>query len=381
MRKQLWITTCGALVMFANCAGGSARSNSDSGTTPLAGDATTTRTPSEDGGASADGGASSGPDAASTGIRAEDAELVVQRNASGSGQLRAGNGTGGALRFLVVTLPSHGTLTLTDSSTGEYSYAPVDGFWGKDQFTFVAIAGTQSSNIATIEIKVNTASRSQLVVISPEDVVRADRCGEVEIRREGEAELLLSATTVKLSGPLAFHTGSCTSPAANQVALAAGQTSTTVYVSSTTPGDVMLTAEDTAGKFDQGLAKVTIAPGPIVRLTLSGPGRTSVGACTIFHVYGEDAYGNPSDQNRYGTESYGLPCRTVYRGDNCDVTEGTFPEYGSSGCAHTSSIPVTGLVFSTRFPEPPYGSRWSLRVCSTNGTPCSNDLSVLVDGT
>lgn len=53
------------------------------------------------------------------------------------GCLLATDPEGDALEFIVISYPAHGTLTLTDSSCGDFRYTPVSGFVGKDGFSFV----------------------------------------------------------------------------------------------------------------------------------------------------------------------------------------------------------------------------------------------------
>lgn len=53
------------------------------------------------------------------------------------GCLLATDPEGDAMEFIVLSYPTHGTLTLTDSAYGDFRYTPVSGFVGKDSFRFV----------------------------------------------------------------------------------------------------------------------------------------------------------------------------------------------------------------------------------------------------
>ncbi len=58
------------------------------------------------------------------------------------------------LSLVLVSNVTQGTLTLT--SDGSFSYAPVANFYGADSFTYRAQDGTSASNIATVSITVNS---------------------------------------------------------------------------------------------------------------------------------------------------------------------------------------------------------------------------------
>jgi Big-like domain-containing protein len=53
------------------------------------------------------------------------------------------------LSFSVVTTPAHGTVSITNASTGAFTYTPASGFSGSDSFTFHASNGGGTSNTAT----------------------------------------------------------------------------------------------------------------------------------------------------------------------------------------------------------------------------------------
>src|SRR6266568_319503 len=66
---------------------------------------------------------------------------------------------GDTLKFSVVAMPGHGTLTNPTSNT--VTYTPNTGFSGTDSFTYKAIDGQGvSSNIATVTITVNAAQNN-----------------------------------------------------------------------------------------------------------------------------------------------------------------------------------------------------------------------------
>jgi large repetitive protein len=85
----------------------------------------------------------------------EDNELRLPAEAGGRKVGVLGNDTdvdGDALTAILVTGPSHGTLTL--NSDGTFVYAPALNFNGADSFTYVANDGGLNSNVATVNISV-----------------------------------------------------------------------------------------------------------------------------------------------------------------------------------------------------------------------------------
>jgi VCBS repeat-containing protein len=85
----------------------------------------------------------------------EDDELRVPVEAGGRKVGVLGNDTdvdGDALTAILVTGPSHGTLTL--NSDGAFVYAPALNFNGADSFAYVANDGSLNSSVATVNISV-----------------------------------------------------------------------------------------------------------------------------------------------------------------------------------------------------------------------------------
>jgi hypothetical protein len=88
---------------------------------------------------------------------ANNGSVTTTRNTAVNGTLSATTAyTGQTLTFSVVTSPAHGTLTITNASTGAFKFTPTHNFRGSDSFTFKVTdqAGTPS-NTATESITVN----------------------------------------------------------------------------------------------------------------------------------------------------------------------------------------------------------------------------------
>ena len=98
---------------------------------------------------------------------ANNGTLSTNTNAAASATLSATDpDSGQTLTYSIVTQPAHGTVTITNASTGAYAYTPSSGYAGADSFTFKANDGLRNSNIATVSVTVNdtapTASNATL---------------------------------------------------------------------------------------------------------------------------------------------------------------------------------------------------------------------------
>ena len=72
---------------------------------------------------------------------------------------------GDPLTAVLVTGPSHGSLTL--NANGSFSYTPAANFAGSDSFTYRASDGTVSSSPATVTITVTATNDTPAGVAMP----------------------------------------------------------------------------------------------------------------------------------------------------------------------------------------------------------------------
>ena len=68
--------------------------------------------------------------------------------------------TGQALTFMIVSQPSNGTVTLTDASTGAFTYTPNPGFDGSDAFVWTAGDGVVTATPVSESIAVGASGGS-----------------------------------------------------------------------------------------------------------------------------------------------------------------------------------------------------------------------------
>lgn len=90
--------------------------------------------------------------------QASDDSLTTDQDTAANGTLKATDADGDALTFAIAQQASHGTTTITDAATGNYTYTPNSGYSGSDSFTFTAGDGIDDSNAATIAVTVNAAA-------------------------------------------------------------------------------------------------------------------------------------------------------------------------------------------------------------------------------
>ncbi|MFQ3626744.1 MAG: Ig-like domain-containing protein [Cyanobacteriota bacterium] len=67
-----------------------------------------------------------------------DGSLNTRVNTAKSGSLMATDPDGDIIRFSIVTAPSHGSVVITNTATGAYTYTPNPGYSGPDSFVFQA---------------------------------------------------------------------------------------------------------------------------------------------------------------------------------------------------------------------------------------------------
>ncbi|MCX7420153.1 MAG: Ig-like domain-containing protein [Planctomycetia bacterium] len=90
---------------------------------------------------------------------ASDGSLTTNEDTATTGTLLASDIDSAALSFsLVSTTNAQGSVTITNTATGAFSYTPDEDFSGSASFTFLASDGTLDSNIGTVTITVNAVS-------------------------------------------------------------------------------------------------------------------------------------------------------------------------------------------------------------------------------
>ena len=101
------------------------------------------------------------------------------------GVLANDSGGSGSLTALLISNPSHGSLTLTNN--GGFTYTPASNFTGVDSFTYEATDGQTTSSVATVTITVNnfpvanndsyTVAENTTLTVGPPGILANDTGG------------------------------------------------------------------------------------------------------------------------------------------------------------------------------------------------------------
>jgi hypothetical protein len=83
-----------------------------------------------------------------------DTTITTTEDTMVSGTLQASDVNGDALTFNLVSTGSLGTATLTDATTGAYTYTPDPNTTGTDTFSFMVNDGMADSNVATVTVTI-----------------------------------------------------------------------------------------------------------------------------------------------------------------------------------------------------------------------------------
>ncbi|BAU44230.1 Ig-like domain-containing protein [Leptolyngbya sp. O-77] len=96
---------------------------------------------------------------------ATNGNLTTRTNVDKAGMLTATDPDSDPIRFSIVTAPSHGTVVITNTATGAYTYTPNPGYSGPDSFVFRANDGIFDSAPGTVSVVV--AANQAPTLVSP----------------------------------------------------------------------------------------------------------------------------------------------------------------------------------------------------------------------
>jgi hypothetical protein len=120
--------------------------------------------------------------------------LVVDQNSVANvGALVSTNVDGDVLFYSVVSAASNGTVVITDTATGAYTYTPTNGYSGADSFTFKVNDGT-----------VDSATKIITITVSPISIFYTNGAGDAtaELRPDGSVITSGNATSGGDSSPV-----------------------------------------------------------------------------------------------------------------------------------------------------------------------------------
>ena len=170
---------------------------------------------------------------------------------------------GDPLSAVLVSAPSHGSLTL--NANGSFSYTPAGNFTGGDSFTYRASDGTLDSDPVTVIITVTAANDAPTVTVAAGGTCgRDDHSGTINLT-VGDAET--SATTLTLSA--ASSNPSLVPPGSVVFAGSGGTRMLTVSAVDGRTGTAIVTVTVSDGQ-DSGQVEVTVRVGGGGKDTITG---------------------------------------------------------------------------------------------------------------
>ncbi len=89
---------------------------------------------------------------------ASNSSFSTAENTSYTGQLVAEDPDGDSLNYSIVSNGSRGSATITNASTGAFTYTPGNNQVGSDSFTFKVNDGTVNSNTATVSVTITNVN-------------------------------------------------------------------------------------------------------------------------------------------------------------------------------------------------------------------------------
>jgi VCBS repeat-containing protein len=104
---------------------------------------------------------------------------------------------GDSLQALVVAGPAHGTLTL--NANGSFTYTPLLGYSGTDQFTYRDYDGTTTGNTAIVTLTVNPLAATEGKITGDGSIGRGVRTFHMEVQTHSHDG------SVSLQGSLSYQ--------------------------------------------------------------------------------------------------------------------------------------------------------------------------------
>ena len=167
--------------------------------------------------------------------------------------------TSQALTFNVATTPAHGTVTLTNATTGAFTYTPAAGYVGSDGFTFTA-----TDTLGTVS---NTATESLTIT----DVAATATNGSLSTSAGTAVAGSLSATPAYTGQTLSFAI--VTTPAHGSVTLTNAATGAFTYTPTAGyigPDSFTFQVTDGYGSVSNSATESVLVTGALASLTPSG---------------------------------------------------------------------------------------------------------------
>jgi VCBS repeat-containing protein len=256
---------------------------------------------------------------------------------------------GNQLSAVLVSAPSHGTLTL--NSNGSFTYTPAANYNGSDSFTYRASDGTLTSNLATVTITVTASNDPPTVTVAARGTCGSDdHSGTVNLTvndvENGSEGLTLSVASSNSLLVPSGNVGFAGSGAARTMTVSAvdGRSGTATLTVTVSDGQDSGTVQMTVMVGGSGKDTLTGTPGADLLLaqsnndTLTGEGGYDLlcgdsGGDTLSGGGGDDSLGGGSGTDLLtggaGADRFsggsGTDTTTDFNAAEGDTSDGTIP--------------------------------------------------------
>ncbi|KPA12935.1 outer membrane adhesin-like protein [Candidatus Magnetomorum sp. HK-1] len=89
---------------------------------------------------------------------AENISLSINEDSSTNGSLKGSDIDGDSINYAIVNDPAKGSVSIINASKGSFFYTPQPNFNGNDSFTFKVNDGKIDSNVATVDVSINSVN-------------------------------------------------------------------------------------------------------------------------------------------------------------------------------------------------------------------------------
>ncbi|MBJ6119300.1 HYR domain-containing protein, partial [Pontibacter sp. BT310] len=151
-------------------------------------------------------------------------DFTTNEDVTYTGKLAGSDESGNALTYSIVTAPTNGTLTLTNTANGAFTYTPAANINGTDVFTYKVNNGASDSEIATVNVAIVAVNDAPVAVAKP---LTADADANCQVVVEASA---FNNNSSDIDGDILTFTVSPSGP------YTAGVTNVTLTVSDGTGG-------------------------------------------------------------------------------------------------------------------------------------------------
>ena len=322
---------------------------------------------------------------------AQSGAIAVTEDFPASGQVAATDADGNLLTYALASNGTLGSVTITDATTGAFTYTPLPDANGVDAFTFIANDGRVDSNAATVTVTITpTADLPVLAWSAPSAIVYGTPLSQVQLNATADvpgtfaysppAGTVLSSGTQELS--VIFTPGDTTNytTSATSVSITVAQAAATVTLNNLTQNYTGSPLGPTVTTVPSGLAvSLTGAPQTNpgtypVSATVTNPNYVGTASATFSIVALSARVVSPNGGERL---TLGAPTTISWTATGATTVDVALSRDGG---ASYSSIPgcsgLSGIATTCAWtPTGGNAARARIRVTARAGTISAQDIS------